>query len=350
MGNFGIVSDPERVARLLPMERREVVAQAMVLAGGFDLKKPHPLACDLARGLDSNRAMFALTGRENAAAAAWTSSDMRGTIGQAIGLIIEEARRAQPTPEHWALCRRLSLPNFRANEVPQLSGGASVFATPENGEIRSTGVTIDGQTAQLTTYAAFVPISRQTVINAAWDHLGLTAVELLNAALQKERAAFADLIESNPILVDGTPLFDASRGNEFSGPPTPSSDEVTQIEALLSTLLAALRRLTDAAGNALSLSAFALLCPPEYELYARTLATQQLPGLEVFVDASLTHVALLPNPMVRPVAGLATLGKAQWPVVDTAEPNFECDLWRIRVRHDFAIVPLSAYAVRIPVS
>jgi hypothetical protein len=345
MGNFGIVSDPERVARLLPMERREVVAQAMVLAGGFDLKKPHPLACDLARGLDSNRAMQALTGKENAAAASWTSSDMRGTIAQAIGLIIEEARRAQPTPEHWALCRRLSLPNFRANEVPQLSGGASVFATPENGEIRSTGVMIDGQTAQLTTYAGYAPISRQTVINASWDHLGLTAVELLNAALQKERAAFADLIESNPLLVDGVPLFDASRGNEFSSPLTPSTDEVTW----LAPLLAALRRLTNASGNALSLSAFALLCPPESELYARTLATRQLPGLEVFVDASLTHVALLPNPMVRPVAGLATLGKAQWPVVDTAEPNFECDLWRIRVRHDFAIVPLSAYAVRIPV-
>lgn len=345
MGNFGIVSDPERVARLLPSERREVVAQAMVLAGGFDLKKPHPLACDLARGLDANRAMAALTGRENAAAAAWTSSDMRGTIGQAIGLIIEEARRAQPTPEHWPLCRRLSLPTFRSTEVPQLSGGASVFATPENGKIRSTGVTIDGQTAQLTTYASFVPISRQTVINAAWDHLGLIAVELLNAALQAERAAFVSLIESNPSLVDGTPLFDASRGNEFSGPLTPPSDEVTWI----APLLAALRRLTDAAGNALSLSAFALLCPPEYELYARTLATQQLPGLEVFVDASLTHVALLPSPMARPVAGLATLGKAQWPIVDTAEPGFECDLWRIRVRHDFAIVPLSAYAVRIPV-
>lgn len=334
----------ERIARLPAADRREIVAQAIAAAASVPMAYLHPLAEDLYRdGVNSSNAVEALTGKVNAGGYAFSTQDLRSATGQAINLMIDAAIHRQPTPEHRIACKPMSLPNFKPTDVPMVSGGADVFRISEAGEARTSGVFLDGQTAQINTVAAIAGVTRDVIINAQWDVVAMLATELHNAALAKEREAFVNLIGANPILADDGAMFSAARGNDL-GSIILGSDELLKTE-WLARLTATLRDLRDITGHYLTPAPAVILVPSKYEIVARAL-TVVMPWLSVFSDPRLKHVVLLPAPDARPVIGLAMLGKATMPTVDMAPPDFQRGIWRIRVWHDFAIVPLSWHGVR----
>ena len=87
--------------------------------------------------------------------------------------------------------------------------------SPRNGEINPHDPRRERDI--LKTYARGLTVSRELLVNDDLGLLGDMVAEFGTAAAQTEADILVDLITSNPDLSDGTPVFDASRGN-FASP------------------------------------------------------------------------------------------------------------------------------------
>ena len=118
--------------------------------------------------------------------------------------------------------RQRSARDFRAISGLELSGFGTLPEVPESGDIKHGTFRERSETYQLRTFAKQFGLSRQAIIN---DDLGAFAdpmVIMARAAAETEASLLANLVNSNPKLSDGIPLFDVEHGNLATSGGLPS--------------------------------------------------------------------------------------------------------------------------------
>ncbi|WP_288413102.1 prohead protease/major capsid protein fusion protein [uncultured Sphingomonas sp.] len=111
------------------------------------------------------------------------------------------------------ISRQRSARDFRTISGLELSGFGTLVEVPESGEIKHGSFRERKETYRLRTFAKQFGLSRQAIIN---DDLGAFAdpmVIMARAAAETEASLFAELLNSNPVMADGIPMFDERHGN-----------------------------------------------------------------------------------------------------------------------------------------
>lgn len=334
------------ISVLPPGDRAEIVGQVLAMAAGADIPahKVNPLAADQLRaGTGLEAIMAALHGDVRGAI---SNSDLHSAISEALRHLTLDAIRVRSL-EHRRICRMFALPDFKPQAIPA-SHPVSLTEVPEGQEIPAllTGANWQ-QTEGLHTFAGIVPFTRQSIINADWGLLRTIADELVDAAFRSERKAVFGLLAANPKLSDGMELFHPDRGNiaATSGAPSVAS---------FSSALTALDALT-ANGARLAIKPRLVVVPTEDAAATSVLLYAGIEKLfsdnsPIVFDGDVSSAwYVLPDPAIRPVVGLAHLPNGATPTVDL-RPKFTSDAVYIRCRHVFSVMPLSPFAIKVPIA
>lgn len=183
------------------------------------------------------------------------------------------------------ISRRRTARDFRTISGLQISGFGTLLEVPENSELKHGTFTERKETYRIKTFGKQFGLSRQAIIN---DDLGAFTDPIrimARAASETEAQLLAGLINSNPVLGDGVPLFHANHGNLAAAGAPPSVDT-------LSAGRKAMRNQKDADGVT------PLAASPAY-IVAGT-------DNETIIEQLLTEVQAYLNGDVNPFAGKLT--------------------------------------------
>lgn len=144
--------------------------------------------------------------------AAHGTSDFPLVVSNAMNKTAAQAYRAAESPLK-TLAKRRVLRDFKTSTTIRVGGLGRLEQVEESGEITHTSRAENGETMKLNTYARGLTVSRELLVNDDLGLLGDMTAEFGTAAAQTEADVLVNLVTSNPALSDGTPVFDASRGN-----------------------------------------------------------------------------------------------------------------------------------------
>nr|WP_306266477.1 prohead protease/major capsid protein fusion protein [Pararhizobium sp. IMCC3301] len=145
-------------------------------------------------------------------AATHTTSDFPLTVSNAMNKTALSSYQAAESPLK-TLCRQRTLPNFKESTAIRLGEMGRLEPLDENGEITHTSRGENGEKMNLKTFARGITVSRKLMIDDDLGLLGDMTSAMGEAAAQTEADILVALVIDNPNLSDGTPVFDASRGN-----------------------------------------------------------------------------------------------------------------------------------------
>lgn len=145
-------------------------------------------------------------------AAEHTTSDFPNLVSNAMNKNALASYQAAASPLK-TLGRQRSLSNFKTATSIRLGEMGRLEELEESGEFTATSRAENGETMHLKTYGRTLTASRALMINDDLGMLGDMTAAFGEAAAQTEADILVNLITSNPNLSDGTPVFDASRGN-----------------------------------------------------------------------------------------------------------------------------------------
>lgn len=161
-------------------------------------------------------------------AAEHTTSDFPLLLSNAMNKTALASYQAAQSPLK-LLGRQRSLPNFKPATSIRLGEMGRLEELTESGEITATSRAETGETMKLSTLARNLNVSRTLTINDDLGMLGDMTAAFGEAAAQTESDILVDLITSNPNLSDGTPVFDASRGNIAGTGAAPSETTLSAV-------------------------------------------------------------------------------------------------------------------------
>lgn len=144
--------------------------------------------------------------------AAHTSSDFPLVVSNAANKVALDTYKAAESPLK-TLCRQRTLPNFKESNAIRLGDMGRLEPLSEDGEIKATSRAENGESMRLKTFARGLTVTRELLINDDLGMLGDMTAALGEAAAQTEADELVKLLTGNPAMSDGTPVFDASRGN-----------------------------------------------------------------------------------------------------------------------------------------
>ena len=122
--------------------------------------------------------------------------------------------------------RQRSARDFREISGLELSGFGTLDETPEAGEIKYGSFKARAETYRLRTFTKGFKLSMQSMVN---DDLGAFAdpmVLMARTAAETEATLLAELVQRNPVMGDGIPLFDVRHGNLAVEGAPPSVDTI----------------------------------------------------------------------------------------------------------------------------
>lgn len=122
--------------------------------------------------------------------------------------------------------RQRSARDFREISGLELSGFGTLDETPEAGEIKYGSFKARAETYRLRTFTKGFKLSMQSMVN---DDLGAFAdpmVLMARTAAETEATLLAELVQRNPLMGDGIPLFDVRHGNLAVEGAPPSVDTI----------------------------------------------------------------------------------------------------------------------------
>jgi len=137
-------------------------------------------------------------------------------ISNAMGKVAAQAYRAAESPLK-ALARQRTLPNFKESTSIRLGEMGRLEELTEHGEFTHTSRAESGESMALKTFGRAINVSRKLLIDDDLGLLGDMTAAMGQAAAQTEAEEMLALLVGNPVMSDGTPVFDTSRGNLASG-------------------------------------------------------------------------------------------------------------------------------------
>jgi hypothetical protein len=269
-----------------------------------------------------------------------TTSDFPQLLGDTVGRSLRMAYTAAPSAIK-RLARETSAPDFKMKHRLTFSEAPRLEKVNETGEFRRGTFEESGESYKIDTFGKVFGISRQALVNDNLGAFDLVPRKLGQAASAFEAKFLVDLIESNPVMSDSNPLFDAAHGNvDASGAPI-------NLESLGAARLA-MRRQVGLTGELISVTPRYLLVPPELETSGQQMVATLVPNtvdqvnpwvgqLEVIVEPRLSeNLQWYVIADASEVDGLeyAYLEGEAGPQIDT-RAGFDVDGTEIRVRLDF---------------
>lgn len=183
---------PEASREFAHMTFRDLAADSLLRAG------------ESARGLSSDE-LFQR-------AAAHGTADFSLVVGNAMGKVALDSYRAAESPLK-RLARQRTLPNFKTSTSIRLGEMGRLEEMTEHGEFTHTSRAEAGETMNLKTFGRAINLSRKLLHDDDQNMLGDTTAAMGAAAAQTEADELVATFTGNPVLSDGTAVFDASRGN-----------------------------------------------------------------------------------------------------------------------------------------
>jgi hypothetical protein len=285
------------------LTRRQSDALAVRMAGGTPADDVKPFLADslldTARGAltRAGQSVRGLSADEVFTRAAHTTSDFPLVVSNAMNKVALDSYAAAQSPLK-ALARQRTLPNFKASTSIRLGEVGRLEPLAESGEITATTRAENGESFKLATYARRIDVTRELLINDDLGLLGDLTRAFGEAAAATEADIMVALLTSNPDLSDGTPVFDASRGNiGAAGDP-----DVATLDAARK----AMRSVTGLDGKTL------VAVTPRYLLVG--------PELETTAEAFLASIYAAATEDVNPFSGKLTL---------MVEPRITDDSWYV---------------------
>lgn len=173
-----------------------------------------------------------------------STSDFPVLMGTGSHRVVQQAYRE--VPSRWReICNTGTIPDFREKEIIRLSEADDLEEIKELSEIPDSKLSETKEKTKLAVFARRFSISWQTVVNDDTDTIrkqpqrfGRSAGRLLN------RLVFPGILEGNPTMGDGTPLFHADHGN---------LGNAELAETSLQDAFTALRKQKDEKGNPLDI-------------------------------------------------------------------------------------------------
>lgn len=158
--------------------------------------------------------------------AAHSTSDFPLLVSNAVGKTAMDSYRAAESPLK-TLCRKTTLRDFKTSTAMKLGEMGELQEMQESGEFKATTRGETGEEIALKTYGRRIDLSRNLIINDDLNLLGDTTRAFGEAAAQTEATLLVAQIVGNPNLRDGTPVFDAGRGN-IGTPASPSKASLSE--------------------------------------------------------------------------------------------------------------------------
>ena len=213
------------------------------------------------------------------------------------------------------ISRQRTARDFRSISGIQLSGFGMLKETPEGGEITYGTFKERKETYQVRTFTEGFNLSLQAIVN---DDLGMFSDPMrlmARAASETESQLLAKLINDNPMMGDGVPLFHANHGNLAAAGGAPS------VEAL-SAGRKAMRNQKDADGvTPLATAPAFIVGGTEHETVIDQLLTQINPALYGDVSPFAGKLEPLIDPRLDPVAWYLFGAPGLSPVLEHAYLN-----------------------------
>ena len=224
-----------------------------------------------------------------------TTSDFPTLVSNAMNKTALQSYQAAQSPLK-TLGRQRSLSNFKSATSIRLGEMGRLEELSESGEITATSRAENGESMKLATYARGLNVSRQLLIDDDLGMLGDMTSAFGEAAAQTEADILVELITGNPNMSDGTPVFDASRGNiAAAGLALGSAGDQTAVESAR----LAMRGYKGLDGKTLiNVQPKYLLVGPESESAAERLLAQIYPATVADVNAFATKLSLLVEPRI----------------------------------------------------
>lgn len=312
---------PHPAARLPIDATLDAVPDAIAMAAGARLDRPHPLAEELRDVALSQLAIAcAIRARkpqpyeldQSIIARGLSTFEFGLRLGDAVRVPIERRFIAQAA--HRSFCQEIIVRDFKPVQPAVVDVDLVLPEVGELSEIANAPVFIaPSQQARLRTYAVRLPITREAVVN---DDISIIATMLavygLAAARTESRLVYG-VLETNATLPDGGPLFHADYGNV-------TAEALS--DASLGVAMGLLRR-QESAATEVDLAAAHLVVGASLEYSARKLVYDA--GLDLSVTASADlpdgRWLLLADPAVAPVVGFLRLRGSRSPVMVEPVPR-----------------------------
>ena len=223
--------------------------------------------------------------------AAHGTSDFPLVVSNAMGKVAADSYKAAESPLK-QLGRQRVLRDFKPSTSIRLGEMGRLEKIAESGEIKATSRAESGESMSLKTFARAINVSRNLLVNDDLNLLGDMTAAFGEAAAQTEADEMVALLTSNPNLSDGTPVFDASRGNLAAAGAAPS-------ETTLSAARKAMRGFKGLDGKTLiSVTPKYLVVGPELETDAEKLLAAIYAATTADVNAWTGKLSLLVEPRI----------------------------------------------------
>jgi phage major head subunit gpT-like protein len=228
-----------------------------------------------------------------------TTSDFLLVVSNAMNKVALDTYRAAESPLK-QLCRQRTLPNFKDSTSIRLGEMGRLEELAESGEITHTSRAESGETMRLKTFARGVTVSRKLMIDDDLGLLGDMTAALGQAAAQTEADILIALLTGNPNMADGTPVFDASRGNVGNAGGGAAGAIGGAGVDVFTDGRKAMRSVTALDGKTIVGTAPRLmLVGPEIETLAEQLPAQTFPTKSDEVNVAASKMTLLVEPRLE---------------------------------------------------
>jgi len=144
--------------------------------------------------------------------AAHGTSDFSLVVSNAMGKVALDSYSAAESPLK-RLARQRTLPNFKPSHSIRLGEMGRVEERSAQGEFTHTSRAETGESMSLKTFGRAISVSRKLLIDDDLNMLGDMTSAIGQAAAQTEADELVSILTSNPNMADGTPVYDATRGN-----------------------------------------------------------------------------------------------------------------------------------------
>jgi hypothetical protein len=168
----------------------------------------HEMAAKYAREINPHLGQpHDVTKEPQAALAALNTQDFGMALSDVVVKVI--LRRYNATQEYRRLCKEIEVTNYKEIELPGIDLPPAFSQLGEGGEYFSLPLLTSeaGSVVQLKTYGRIVRVTRRLLVNDMWGAVAESFREIAAGLNRFEDRYIWSMLEANPTLADGQPLF-----------------------------------------------------------------------------------------------------------------------------------------------